>query len=153
MNYRCFPGGTSGKKKNQPANAGDSGSIPGSGCKRLGLNPWVRKIRWRRAWQPTLVFLPGESHEQTSLNETSQELEQNRTYKLSATPKTKRASASRLRWQAYIWCLVQGPPKSRHTRNLGVVRTPSWVFNSHHMKKGEEMRPSGTLQGSVSSGS
>ena len=26
-----------------------------------GLNPWVRKIPWRRAWQPTPVFLPGES--------------------------------------------------------------------------------------------
>ena len=28
-------------------------------CKRLGLDPWVRKIPWRRAWQPTPVFLPG----------------------------------------------------------------------------------------------
>ena len=24
-------------------------------------DPWVGKIPWRRAWQPTLVFLPGES--------------------------------------------------------------------------------------------
>ena len=24
-----------------------------------GFNPWVRKIPWRRAWQPTPVFLPG----------------------------------------------------------------------------------------------
>ena len=41
----------------QPANAGntrDSGSIPG-------------KILWRRALQPTQVFLPGESHGQRSL--------------------------------------------------------------------------------------
>ena len=28
--------------------------------------PWVRKIPWRRAWQPTPVFLPGEFHEQRS---------------------------------------------------------------------------------------
>ena len=34
---------------------------------RLGFNPWVGKIRWRRAWQPTSVFLPGESHGQRSL--------------------------------------------------------------------------------------
>ena len=27
----------------------------------------VRKIPWRRAWQPTLVFLPGEFHGQRSL--------------------------------------------------------------------------------------
>ena len=41
--------------KNSPANAEgarDSDSI----------NPWVGKIPWRRAWQPTPVFLPGESH-------------------------------------------------------------------------------------------
>ena len=29
--------------------------------KRCGFNPWVRKIPWRRAWQPVPVFLPGES--------------------------------------------------------------------------------------------
>ena len=28
---------------------------------------WVGKFPWRRAWQPTLVFLPGESHRQRSL--------------------------------------------------------------------------------------
>ena len=43
--------------KNPPANAGDiRGLIPGSG-----------KIPWRRAWQPTPVFLSGESHGQRSL--------------------------------------------------------------------------------------
>ena len=36
-------------------------------CKRLGFDPWVRKISWRRKWQPTPVFLPGESHGQRSL--------------------------------------------------------------------------------------
>ena len=34
---------------------------------RSGFKPWVRKIPWRRAWQPTLVFLPGESHGQRNL--------------------------------------------------------------------------------------
>ena len=45
--------------KNPPANAGDmrgAGSIPGSG-----------RSPWRRAWQPTPVFFPGESHGQRSL--------------------------------------------------------------------------------------
>ena len=36
-------------------------------CKRLRLDPWVRKIPWRRKWQATPTFLPGESHEQRSL--------------------------------------------------------------------------------------
>ena len=36
-------------------------------CRRPGLNSWVRKIPWRRKWQPTPTFLPGESHGQRSL--------------------------------------------------------------------------------------
>jgi len=42
-----------------PANPGD--------IKRWGFDPWVGKIPWRRAWQPTLVLLPGEFHGQGSL--------------------------------------------------------------------------------------
>ena len=48
---RGFPGGTSGKE-------------PTCQCrrrKRHGFDPWVGKISWRRAWQPTPVLLPGES--------------------------------------------------------------------------------------------
>ena len=52
-----FPGGTSGK---EPV------------CqyrrhKRCSFSPWVGKIPWRRAWQPTPGFLPGEPHGQRSL--------------------------------------------------------------------------------------
>ena len=43
---------------NLPANAVD---------KRLRFSPWVRKIPWRKAWQFTPVFLPGESNGQRSL--------------------------------------------------------------------------------------
>ena len=35
--------------------------------KRHGLDPWVGKIPWRRAWQPTAVFLPREPHGQRTL--------------------------------------------------------------------------------------
>ena len=38
------------------------------------FDPWLRKIPWRREWQPTLVFLPGESHRgawQTTVHEVS----------------------------------------------------------------------------------
>ena len=44
--------------RNPPANAGDTGD---------GFSPWVRKIPWERKWQPTPVFLPGESQGQRSL--------------------------------------------------------------------------------------
>ena len=36
-------------------------------CRRLGFNPWVGKIPWRRDWQPILVFLPREFHVKRSL--------------------------------------------------------------------------------------
>ena len=73
--------------KESACNAGDSGSIPGSGrstgegisyplqyswaslvaqlvrihlqCMRHGFDLWVRKIPWRRKWQSTPVFLSG----------------------------------------------------------------------------------------------
>ena len=48
-----FPGTTSGKE-------------PAYQCRRLkrcGFYPWVGKVPWRRKWQPTLVFLPGESQD------------------------------------------------------------------------------------------
>ena len=51
-----FPGGAGGR---EPAFLCRRG-------KRCRFNPWVRKIPWRRAQQPTPVFLPGESHEQRS---------------------------------------------------------------------------------------
>ena len=34
---------------------------------RHWVHPWVRKIPWMRAWQPTPEVLPGESHGQKSL--------------------------------------------------------------------------------------
>ena len=48
------PGGS--EVKASAFNAGEPGSIPGSG-----------KIPWRRKWQSTPVFLPGESHGWRSL--------------------------------------------------------------------------------------
>ena len=36
-------------------------------CRKCKFNPWVRKIPWRRKWQPTPVLLPGKSHGLKSL--------------------------------------------------------------------------------------
>ena len=41
--------------------SGEESSCQCGGCKRPGFSPWVRKIPWRRAWQPTPVLLPGDS--------------------------------------------------------------------------------------------
>ena len=83
-----FPVSSAGKEST--CNAGDPGLIPGLGrppgegigyslqyswaslvaqtvknppatWETYVFNPWVRKILWRREWQPTPVFLPGES--------------------------------------------------------------------------------------------
>ena len=54
---RGFPDGAGGKE-------------PACQCrrhKRCGFDPWVRKTPWRKAWQPTPLFLPGELHGQGSL--------------------------------------------------------------------------------------
>ena len=48
-----FPGGSDGK---------ESTAMWGT-----WFDPWVRKTPRRRAWQPTPVFMPGESHGQRSL--------------------------------------------------------------------------------------
>ena len=48
---------------------GASGKEPACQCKRYKrheFDPWVGKSPWRRAWQPTPVFLPRESHGQNS---------------------------------------------------------------------------------------
>ena len=42
--------------KNLPANARDTRQF----------DPWVDKISWSRKWQPTPIFLPGQSHGQRS---------------------------------------------------------------------------------------
>ena len=46
---------------------GSDGKEPACRHRRPRFDPWVRKILWRRQWQPTPVFLPGESHGQRIL--------------------------------------------------------------------------------------
>ena len=57
LSLRSFPGGSSGTEP----------TCKGRRHKRCEFDPWVGKIPWRRLWQPTPVFLPGESHGQRSL--------------------------------------------------------------------------------------
>ena len=50
--------------------SGSSGRESAGQCRRCGFDPWVKKIPWRREWQPTPIFLPGRSgrsHGQRSL--------------------------------------------------------------------------------------
>ena len=54
--YLGFPGGSVVKNLPTTANAGGT-----------GFDPWVMKILWRRKWQTTPIFLPGEFHGQSNL--------------------------------------------------------------------------------------
>jgi len=56
QNLWGFPGGASSKESACHYSRG----------KRYGLSSWLGKIPWSRPWQPTPVFLPGESHGQRS---------------------------------------------------------------------------------------
>ena len=51
-----FPGSASGKEPTCQCGR----------CKRCWFDPWVWKIPWRRTWEPSQVFLSGESHGQRS---------------------------------------------------------------------------------------
>ena len=55
--YLGFPGGSVAKKN----------CLQYGRCKKCRFDPRVRKIPWRRKWQPTAVFLPGKFHGQRSL--------------------------------------------------------------------------------------
>ena len=46
---------------------GASGKEPTCQCRRLAFDPWIGKIPWRKKWQPTPPFLPGNFHGQKNL--------------------------------------------------------------------------------------
>ena len=45
---------------------GEESALQCRRCKRHGFTLWVGKIPWKRKWQPTPVFWPGEFHRQRS---------------------------------------------------------------------------------------
>ena len=61
MTHRGRPRKTSKQNKNRSKGKDLESSRMGS------LPAWVRKIPWRRKWQPTPGFLPGEAHGWRSL--------------------------------------------------------------------------------------
>ena len=66
--------------KNPPANAGEH--------KRHGFDPWVGKVPWRRKWQSTPVFLPGEP-----MDRGTQQVTVQRVTKSWTRPKWKHSTA------------------------------------------------------------
>ena len=104
---RGFSGGTSGKKL----------ACQCRRHQRRGFYPWVGKAPWRRAWQPTLVFLPGESHGQRSLVGYSPQ----GCNELDMTEVTQYAHM-----HASMHRLVNGLPGSSVVKNLPIMQE-TWV--------------------------
>ena len=50
-----------------PAIWGFPGGSDSKVMQETRVDPWVKKMPWRREWLPTSVFLPGKSHGQGSL--------------------------------------------------------------------------------------
>ena len=64
-----FPGGARGKEL----------ICQYMSSKRQGFNPWVKKIPWRRLWEPTPVFLTGESVDKGAWRATVHRIAKSRT--------------------------------------------------------------------------
>ena len=67
---RCFTGGTFGKEP----------TCQGRRHKRWGFDPWVGKIPWKRVWQPTPVFLPGNAVDRGAWQATVHRVAESRTW-------------------------------------------------------------------------
>ena len=99
--------------------AGREPSCQRRSLKGRSFSPWVGKIPWRRAWHPTPVFLPGESHGQRSL--------------VGYSPRghTESNTTKRLRMHARLYCsrtlqglaadFIQPPRPHAHKYALVVV--------------------------------
>ena len=102
-----FPAGTSGK---EPA-------CQCSRCKRWGFDPCVRKIPWRRTWEPTPVFMPEESHGKRNLAVTVHRVAKSRI-------QLKRLSMPACTHVGYLeWALIQ---HSKSTKSLWFLTQGCW---------------------------
>ena len=88
-----------------------------------GFNSWIGKIPWRRAWQPTPVFLPGKFHGQRSLEGYSPQgcTESDRTE--ATEQQQQQASVSSVKWLRSVQ-LFSTPWTAAHQASLSI--TNSW---------------------------
>ena len=90
-------------------------------CQRHRFDPWVGKIPWRRKWQPTPVFLPGESHGQRSLVGYSP-------WGHRESDMTEQLSTHTGWWVALGW--------KRWRPGQDCVRSPALSLQDHHVPQG-----------------
>ena len=93
--------------------------------KRCGFDPCVGKIPWRRAWQPTPVFLPGESYGQRSLVATVHSVAKSWTRLKWLSTRTQRVD----RWKPLvIYHSLQASDSKGQARTPVAFLTMVWVI-------------------------
>ena len=90
-------------------------------CRRTGSDLWVGKIPWRRAWQPTPVFLPGGSMDRGAWRATDHRVAKSRT-RLKRLSTQAHSSTLNSPQHGY-WCCRHSPGCFLATRGVGA---PSW---------------------------
>ena len=90
---------------------------------RCRFNPWVGKIPWRRAWQRTLVFLPGESQGQKRFGATVHKVEKSPTGLKRLSMQAQTDQLPLLVLQHFTLWSVGGAPAA--TGPLSVPRQPN----------------------------
>ena len=119
---QCFPGGSDGKEFT--FNVDDLG------------DHWVGKIAWRRAWQPTAVFFPGESHGQRA---TAYGVAKNQT---QLSDQAKYNHHSHLRRKVSHWddCVLSKCMNSNEERNVYVYYMPVTVLDKQEIGRCNKMQ-------------
>ena len=112
--------------RNPPANSGD-------------LDPWVRKIPWRRKWQPTPVSVPGKSHGQRSLVGTVHGAAKSRTPLNVHTHTHTHTQVNIQIWNHKHFCAIDRPQSQRREEGVGVGGAGFWTQDL-------EFRAGGQLQ-------
>ena len=105
---------------------------PACQCRRLerhGSDPWVGKIPWRRAWQPTPVFLPGESVDRGAWQ---------------ATVHSVAEGWGQLK-QLSMHILEAGSPKSKCQQGWFTWKTLSWTDRRRSSSVSSHCLPSGCV--------
>ena len=100
-----------------------SGKASTSQHRRHRFNPWVRKICWRRKWQPTPVFLPGKAHGQRSLVGYSPWGHKRVRHDLATNQPTN-----------MVWTLEKHQPRRKHDHGVEVGRGSGRQFNTNQHK-------------------
>ena len=117
-------------------------------CKRREFDPWVRKIPWRKAWQSTPVFLPGESHGQRSLVGYDpwghKEWDTTKAIEHTCIPNTQHSILHKVsRYSINTYRMNKWINRTKRERELTHLHTPSsWMRDRWSRAQGGRRKPS-----------